>query len=155
MPQWFADAEELKAERTGFEPAVGCDTYTDLANRRYRPLSHLSGGKIRGRESPFLDEGEIMPRKSPEGKSIERLFWFASFCQPPRPTCDPRRFTEDNGVLLRSIRELLPCSASSPSRFSALPAPPASLGSRSRRSPSIPRIRTTSAVGSGVDVGAG
>jgi hypothetical protein len=29
-------------ERTGFEPAVRFDPYTDLANRRYRPLSHLS-----------------------------------------------------------------------------------------------------------------
>src|SRR6478672_5191220 len=26
----------------GFEPMVGCDTHTDLANRRFRPLSHLS-----------------------------------------------------------------------------------------------------------------
>jgi hypothetical protein len=31
-----------EAERTGFEPAVGCYPYTDLANRRFRPLSHLS-----------------------------------------------------------------------------------------------------------------
>ena len=30
------------AERMGFEPMVGCDTHTDLANRRFRPLSHLS-----------------------------------------------------------------------------------------------------------------
>jgi hypothetical protein len=30
------------AERTGFEPAEGCDPFTDLANRRFRPLSHLS-----------------------------------------------------------------------------------------------------------------
>ena len=31
------------AERAGFEPAVRCDTYDDLANRCFRPLSHLSG----------------------------------------------------------------------------------------------------------------
>jgi hypothetical protein len=31
-----------RAERTGFEPAVGFNPYTGLANRRYRPLSHLS-----------------------------------------------------------------------------------------------------------------
>ncbi len=31
-----------EAERTGFEPAEGCDPFTDLANRRFRPLSHLS-----------------------------------------------------------------------------------------------------------------
>lgn len=31
------------AERTGFEPAVGCYPYADLANRCFRPLSHLSG----------------------------------------------------------------------------------------------------------------
>jgi hypothetical protein len=31
-----------KAERTGFEPVEGCYTLTGLANRRYRPLSHLS-----------------------------------------------------------------------------------------------------------------
>ena len=31
-----------KAERTGFEPVVGSYPDTGLANRRYRPLSHLS-----------------------------------------------------------------------------------------------------------------
>ena len=36
------EAWHLQAERTGFEPAVGFDPYTDLANRRFRPLSHLS-----------------------------------------------------------------------------------------------------------------
>jgi len=30
-------------ERAGFEPAVRFDTYTGLANRRFKPLSHLSG----------------------------------------------------------------------------------------------------------------
>ena len=35
-------AVESEAERTGFEPAEGCDPFTDLANRRFRPLSHLS-----------------------------------------------------------------------------------------------------------------
>jgi hypothetical protein len=30
------------AERTGFEPAEGSDAFTDLANRRIRPLCHLS-----------------------------------------------------------------------------------------------------------------
>jgi hypothetical protein len=35
--------DKLKlTERMGFEPMVGCDTHTDLANRRFRPLSHLS-----------------------------------------------------------------------------------------------------------------
>src|SRR5438874_2137315 len=29
-------------ERTGFEPVIGFYPYTGLANRRYRPLSHLS-----------------------------------------------------------------------------------------------------------------
>ncbi len=33
------------AERTGFEPAVQCYLYADLANRCFRPLSHLSGGQ--------------------------------------------------------------------------------------------------------------
>src|SRR5688500_162594 len=32
----------ISAERTGFEPAVQFDPYTGLANRRFRPLSHLS-----------------------------------------------------------------------------------------------------------------
>src|SRR4051812_32993885 len=32
----------FQAERTGFEPAVGFDPYICLANRRFRPLSHLS-----------------------------------------------------------------------------------------------------------------
>ena len=31
-----------QAERTGFEPAEGFDPFTDLANRRFRPLSHRS-----------------------------------------------------------------------------------------------------------------
>jgi hypothetical protein len=31
-----------ETERTGFEPVVGFNPYTGLANRRYRPLSHLS-----------------------------------------------------------------------------------------------------------------
>ena len=31
-----------QAERTGFEPAEGFDPFTDLANRRIRPLCHLS-----------------------------------------------------------------------------------------------------------------
>lgn len=30
------------AETTGFEPVVGV-TYNDLANRRFQPLSHVSG----------------------------------------------------------------------------------------------------------------
>ncbi len=30
------------AVRTGFEPAVGDETYNGLANRRFRPLSHLT-----------------------------------------------------------------------------------------------------------------
>lgn len=33
---------EVSAERMGFEPMVRCDPYTGLANRRFRPLSHLS-----------------------------------------------------------------------------------------------------------------
>ena len=41
----------------GFEPMVGCDTHTDLANRRFRPLSHLSGGRHSDRRDPanFID----------------------------------------------------------------------------------------------------
>ena len=30
------------AERAGFEPAVRCNPYDGLANRYFRPLSHLS-----------------------------------------------------------------------------------------------------------------
>jgi hypothetical protein len=30
------------AERGGFEPPVGCYSYDGLANRYFRPLSHLS-----------------------------------------------------------------------------------------------------------------
>src|SRR4051794_8188451 len=46
--QWLSakgvvTANSFKAERTGFEPVDGCYPVTGLANRRYRPLSHLSG----------------------------------------------------------------------------------------------------------------
>ena len=36
-----------KAETTGFEPADRFDPITDLANRRFRPLSHISFGFCR------------------------------------------------------------------------------------------------------------
>lgn len=36
------------AERTGFEPAVRFNPYIGLANRRFRPLSHLSGSGASG-----------------------------------------------------------------------------------------------------------
>ena len=46
-----------QAERTGFEPAEGFKPFTDLANRRFRPLSHLSKGRRRlggaGVPSPY------------------------------------------------------------------------------------------------------
>jgi hypothetical protein len=32
----------LMAERTGFEPAEGFNSFTGLANQRLKPLSHLS-----------------------------------------------------------------------------------------------------------------
>ena len=38
----FDKAGENQAERAGFEPAVRCYSYADLANRCFRPLSHLS-----------------------------------------------------------------------------------------------------------------
>src|SRR5262249_24106359 len=40
----FANVLSWGAERTGFEPVVEFYPHTGLANRRYRPLSHLSGG---------------------------------------------------------------------------------------------------------------
>jgi hypothetical protein len=47
------------AERTGFEPVEQCYPLTGLANRRFRPLSHLSGnrkssGPVRRRPFPML-----------------------------------------------------------------------------------------------------
>jgi hypothetical protein len=39
----FCIRQKYKAERAGFEPAVRCYSYADLANRCFRPLSHLSG----------------------------------------------------------------------------------------------------------------
>ncbi len=39
----FASLSDFGAETTGFEPAEGFDPFTDLANRRFRPLSHVSG----------------------------------------------------------------------------------------------------------------
>ena len=38
-----------KAERAGFEPAVGPKPYADLANRCLQPLGHLSGGVSPGK----------------------------------------------------------------------------------------------------------
>ena len=53
-----------RAERGGFEPPVGLKPYTDLANRRIRPLCHLSDPRADGRnytglktESNFGDSG--------------------------------------------------------------------------------------------------
>ena len=43
-----------RAERTGFEPAEGNDPLTDLANRRFRPLSHLSGYGLCARSATRL-----------------------------------------------------------------------------------------------------
>ena len=40
--QHVAKSPSARAERTGFEPAVQYDPYADLANRCFRPLSHLS-----------------------------------------------------------------------------------------------------------------
>ena len=45
------------AERTGFEPAVGFDPYADLANRCFRPLSHLSGYHSQPPKSPEIPCG--------------------------------------------------------------------------------------------------
>ena len=42
MQDLAADSKN-QTERAGFEPAVRCDSYADLANRCFRPLSHLSG----------------------------------------------------------------------------------------------------------------
>jgi hypothetical protein len=38
----ITNRRSFATERTGFEPAVGYNPYTGLANRRFRPLSHLS-----------------------------------------------------------------------------------------------------------------
>src|SRR5579883_3574843 len=51
------------AERTGFEPVVGCYPDTGLANRRYRPLSHLSNllGRFDLQHFPFLSLPAFTP----------------------------------------------------------------------------------------------
>lgn len=48
-----------KAERTGFEPAERFDPFTELAIRRFRPLSHRS---VAGPEKsdPVIDRVEIV-----------------------------------------------------------------------------------------------
>jgi hypothetical protein len=41
----------------GFEPMVGSYAHTDLANRRFRPLSHLSGkNPIAGNPARWLED---------------------------------------------------------------------------------------------------
>ncbi len=43
-PPILGDLEAIKmAEREGFEPSIGFNTYDALAKRCFRPLSHLSG----------------------------------------------------------------------------------------------------------------
>lgn len=44
--QPLTSAGSFDAERTGFEPVMQCYPHTGLANRRYRPLSHLSGAVL-------------------------------------------------------------------------------------------------------------
>jgi len=39
------------AEREGFEPSVSVSQYTGLANRRLKPLGHLSPGRQSGLET--------------------------------------------------------------------------------------------------------
>ena len=41
-------------ERTGFEPVMECYPHTGLANRRYRPLSHLSRANLQAISCFFL-----------------------------------------------------------------------------------------------------
>ena len=44
-PIFIGETGEIQrhlAERGGFEPPVQCYPYNGLANRRFRPLSHLS-----------------------------------------------------------------------------------------------------------------
>ena len=43
IPEKTRNSAAIPAERTGFEPADRCYPITGLANRRFRPLSHLSG----------------------------------------------------------------------------------------------------------------
>jgi hypothetical protein len=42
LSQWFFFSKSELAERGGFEPPVQFNPYNGLANRRFRPLSHLS-----------------------------------------------------------------------------------------------------------------
>jgi hypothetical protein len=42
---------------------VGCDTHTDLANRRFRPLSHLSGSSRT--DSTAYEQGLHYPLHDP------------------------------------------------------------------------------------------
>ena len=44
--RWRRTEIEQRTETTGFEPVVRFDPYTDLANRRYRPLSHVSRAMV-------------------------------------------------------------------------------------------------------------
>ena len=52
----FCEEGENEAERAGFEPAVRCYSYADLANRCFRPLSHLSGPYKSTKNEPFAQE---------------------------------------------------------------------------------------------------
>lgn len=53
-----------EAERAGFEPAVGSKPYADLANRCFRPLSHLSKGRCTLSDAPTVAKVRAAAAKS-------------------------------------------------------------------------------------------
>ena len=60
-PRRCAGVSFAKAERTGFEPAVGFDPYNGLANRRLQPLGHLSSQHANLRSSAPKGKGGALP----------------------------------------------------------------------------------------------
>src|SRR5262249_33027374 len=71
---WAPDRKS--AERTGFEPVVECYPHTGLANRRFRPLSHLSGIPGSAGSQVFILDFRLLHAPGRLGKQVSSIAQF-------------------------------------------------------------------------------
>ena len=76
------------AERTGFEPAEGCYPFADLANRCFRPLSHLSG--CGSRDGQCVGQAPSSLSQFPNNWATRQVR-FAAWARKTLATRHPRR----------------------------------------------------------------